>query len=280
MPEKDWQLLSISLNQKNKTLSKVLDLAKIIQTIDADIYCLQEVISETSLVNFNTHFLNDQYEVVLEESNSNRSIYVGFLIRKGIDYDISSYSHWRMKNGSLASRNLSSLVIKKNNHPILVLLGAHLKSKRLDEKRLNTYSLRELEVSLLSEIHTDLALKYSCPILILGDMNANFNLEPEFHPLHKKDFFDFVKEKYKENYVSVGTFTTNYLETKLQHLDFILIEKKYLDLVELASSDIYLYQNEYGDRISLPFNKIERPYLPSDHCPIIIKMNLKKGRSP
>jgi predicted extracellular nuclease len=42
--------------------------------------------------------------------------------------------------------------------------------------------------------------------------------------------------------------------------------------VELASSDIYLYENEYGDRISLPFNKIERPYLPSDHCPIIIKL--------
>ncbi|MBC7538855.1 MAG: hypothetical protein H7281_08540 [Bacteriovorax sp.] len=275
MPEKDWQLLSISLNQKNKTLSKVLDLAKIILTIDADVFCLQEIISKTSLDNFNTHFLNNKYEVVLEESNSNRSIFVGFLIRKGIEYDVSSYSHWKMRNNGLASRNLTALIIKKNNHPTLVLLGAHLKSKRVDDKRSNTYSLRELEVSLLGEIHSDLALKYPCPILILGDMNANFNLEPEFHPLHKKYFLDFVKEKYKENYVSVGTFTTNYLETKLQHLDFILIEKKYLDLIELAASDIYLYENEYGDRISLPFNKIERLYLPSDHCPIIVKINLK-----
>jgi endonuclease/exonuclease/phosphatase family metal-dependent hydrolase len=275
MPELKWQQLSISLLHKNKTLSKVQELTKIIREIDADIFCLQEVISLISLINLNMYFLENKYSVVLEETNSNRSIYVGFLIKKGFEYDVVSFGQRKMKNGALASRNLSAIVVKENNLPILTLLGVHLKSKRLDEKKINTYSLREFEVQLLSEIHSEMTTQYSCPFIVLGDLNANFNQEPEFHPLHKKQFFDFIKIKHKEKYAQIGTFTTNYLETKQQHLDFILLEKKHHQLIDYQLSDIYLYENEYGDRITLPFNKIERPHLPSDHCPIVLKIKIK-----
>ncbi len=277
MSELMWQQFSISLLHKNKSLSKVLELSKIIREIDADIFCLQEVISLNSLNNLNMHFLENKYSVVLEETNSNRSIYVGFLIKKSFKYEVHSFGQRKMKNGGFASRNLSAIVIKDNNLPILTLLGVHLKSKRLDEKKINTYSLREFEVQLISEIHSELTSQFSCPFIVLGDMNANFNQEPEFHPLHKKLFFDFIKIKHKDQYAIVGTFTTNYLETKQQHLDFILIEKKYQSLIDYHLSDIYLYENEYGDRITLPFNKIERPHLPSDHCPIVLKIKIFKN---
>jgi endonuclease/exonuclease/phosphatase family metal-dependent hydrolase len=278
LSELDYQGLSTSTLNKNKTLFKVLELADTIRKIDADIFCLQEVISKTSLLNLNKYFLENAYNVVLEESNSNRSIYVGFLIRKGIDYSTESYSKWKLSNGRLASRNLTSITVKKADQDILSLLGVHLKSKRPDENKTNTYDVRELEVELLFKIQNDIKQKYNCPIMILGDFNANFNTEPEFNRLSRCGYTDFVKIKHGDNYENVGTFATNYLETKVQHLDFILIEKKYHDRIDLGESDIHLYKNEYGDKITLPYNKIERQFLPSDHCPIFLtlKRNSKK----
>lgn len=269
--EVEYQALSTSTLNKNKTLYKVLDLVKTIKEIDADIFCLQEVISKTSLMNLNKYFLEDKYDVILEESNSNRSIYVGFLIRKGINYKVGSYSKWRLSSDGLASRNLTSITVEENGVPVVSLLGVHLKSKRSDEARTNTYSLRELEVELLVKVQADLKKVHSCPVLILGDFNANFNIEPEFSRLTRCGYVDFVKEKYGEDYEKVGTFATNYLEMKIQQLDFILIEKEHKECIHLDSSDIHLYRNEYGDKITLPYNKIERQFLPSDHCPLFVK---------
>ena len=274
MTEKDFLGLSVSTINTNKPLFKVLELCKTIKEIDADVYCLQEVMSKTSLVNLNKYFLEDRYEVVLEEENSNRSIYVGFLIRKGIQYEVESFSKRKLKDGSYASRNLTSLVVLEKDIPILSLLGVHLKSKRPDEKKTNTYSLRELEVDLLSSVQAELSERHGCPVIILGDFNANFNLEPEFTKLNRVGYVDFVKIKYGDEYEKHGTFTTNYLEMKVQQLDFILIQEEYLGLVDLNESGIHLYRNEYGDKITLPYNKIERQFLPSDHCPIFLNIKV------
>lgn len=267
--EVDWQRMSVSMIQKNKPLFKIQGIAKAILEINADVYCLQEVMSYKSLKNLNQYFLNDQYNVVVEESNSNRSIYVGFLIRKGIEFETESHSRQRLSSGQWMSRNLTSITIKNNTgEKKVTILGVHLKSKRMDDVGTNTYNIRELEVGLISNVQEKLKFKHEVPLIIMGDMNANFNLEPEFHHLKKAGYFDFLLEKHQSDYPSKGTFSTSYLETKVQHLDFILVESKYLKKLDMSECGIYYYTNEYGDKISLPYEKIERPYLPSDHCPI------------
>lgn len=276
MSNEQWSKLSISVNNQNKNLYKTQELAKNILKIDADIYCVQEVMSKYSLVNFNKHFLNEQYNIVLHESNSNRNIFVGFLIKKHIEYEIFNYSSWKLNNGQYPSRNLTGIIVKENNNHSLALLGVHLKSKRVDEKNTNSYNVRECESELLSRIYVDLEQKYNCPIAFLGDFNANINLEPEFHHLNNLGLFDFVKEKYKEDYLKkVGTFSTPYNESKVQQLDFILLSKKYETYIDYSNSDIILYENEYGDKITLPYEILEKAYLPSDHCPLVLTLRFK-----
>jgi endonuclease/exonuclease/phosphatase family metal-dependent hydrolase len=272
--ELEWATFSSSVTIKNKPLFKINLLAKVFQEINADIFCVQEVMGKESLDNFNQHFLKSAYHTVLVEQNSNRSIYVGYLIRKGIDFKIHDFSHNRMKDGYLPSRNVTALEIVKDGSSQLIVIGVHLKSKRTDDKKTNTYHVREQEIALLGSIYDEVSAKFSSPVIIMGDLNANYNLEPEFHHLKKRDFFDFIKLKHPENFDMLGTFTANYLKDKISRLDFILLEKKSVALVDLAESGIYSYINEYGDNISLPFNLIEKKFLPSDHCPIYITIRL------
>jgi endonuclease/exonuclease/phosphatase family metal-dependent hydrolase len=274
MTEAKWASLSTSFTLKNKLLFKIVNTAKVILDIDADIYCLQEVMGKESLNNFNKLFLESKYELVLLEETSDRPIFVGFLIKKGIEYKIHSFSNKKLKNGYLASRNLNGLEIQKNGVSQFFIIGTHLKSKRTDAKKTNTYNIREMEVELLGRLHDEIREKNDCPILIMGDFNANFNLEPEFSHLNKRDYFDFITVKHPDNHESIGTFTANYVEGKISRLDFIIIEKKYKNIIALDESYIYDYRNEYGDNISLPFSKYEKKWIGSDHCPIIIKLKL------
>src|SRR5690606_32967811 len=82
--EAEWKRFSTSTTA-NKPLKKVWDVAAAIKDIDADIYMLNEVGGQESLENFNRHFLDDRYTVMLKEGNSHRGIDVGYLVRRGLE---------------------------------------------------------------------------------------------------------------------------------------------------------------------------------------------------
>src|SRR4051812_21991042 len=152
--ETEWQRLSTSVFP-NKPLGKVKELSRALDDIKADIVMLCEIGGPESLANFNNLFLNQQYSPVVIEGNSDRSIDVGFLIKKNqpFYYDLVSnknrpinylYPHERdpsMPGIKVTSHKFSRdavelrLFQKNRDNPFLVIILTHLKSP-LDKDRI------------------------------------------------------------------------------------------------------------------------------------------------
>src|SRR5690606_30618701 len=70
-----------------KSEGQLLQMKKVFDDINADIYVLQEVFSRESLQHLVREYLGDKYHVVVERGNDERGIQVGFLIKKGLNVD-------------------------------------------------------------------------------------------------------------------------------------------------------------------------------------------------
>ena len=115
-----WQLLSTSFFP-NKNLEKVNQLSKFFLHHKADILMLTEVGGKESLENFNKFFLQDKYKVLLEPSNSDRGIDLGYLVKKDLEVETQLISHTKAKleNGKKFARGVFELRLIKNNKPII-----------------------------------------------------------------------------------------------------------------------------------------------------------------
>lgn len=267
----EWEKLAISNGEyKNKPLHKLLQIRDFIIETDADIYCFQEVMGKESLRIFVNKFLNDEYNYHVHESNSNRNIFVGFIAKKQINTNFIDFSNMKMENGLKSSRNISCLqVLDKNNMSILSLLGVHLKSKRVESvQNQPSFDTRLQESNLYKKIANDLR-KNSQNVILLGDFNAQIKEEELQHLQEEYINFNDINNSY------LGTFGTKYLDQKIQQIDYILVHKNDFHQVDINKSYIHRFKNEYGDLVSLPFEKIEKEWLPSDHLPIILTLNIE-----
>ena len=97
MNEVEWQKLSRS-TLENKQLSKILEIARLIDDLQPDILCLSEVGGRESLANFSRYFLGDRYAPHLIEGNSDRGIDLGFLVKKNLPlkYDLISHKNRKL----------------------------------------------------------------------------------------------------------------------------------------------------------------------------------------
>lgn len=281
MTEQEWQKLSPSFGDvsKNKSLYELCGLAQAIKDIDADAFILPEVGGYNSLKNFNTHFLDSKYQVIVKEENSFRGIFVGYLVKTDYSYEVLSFSHEKIQVGDeerSLSRNLNLVTLSKNDKTLCHLLGVHLKSQRNDEKSkdIDFMDVREAELTKIIEIFNRIEQDSSAPVFIGGDFNFDLMAQGrqeskallgsslvDIHNLkgsndHERTTFVFFQ--------SMGDVVVK------QQLDFILFNKNHSSKINQTESGTYYFKNEYGDSLGIPSSRFEKSMMPSDHLPLVL----------
>lgn len=298
-----WKSLSKSVYE-NKNLKKVLHLASTILEMDPDIMQLTEVGGLESLKNFNRYFLNSAYSPILIEGNSDRSIDVGFLIRKNLPFYFDLLTH---KNRDLNflypheklsqttnyppritshkfSRDCAELRLFTHdvNKPFLTLLLTHLKSP-LDPERIDPMGTerRTAELKNCVEIYNELKTQLNCPILLSGDFNGNASpkqTDAEFTDLYTKTDLIDVFEAAQIDIDLRHTFiqVKSGLRSDGRQIDYCFIPVSLVPHVQPGSAQVFPYKDEYGSPLKKPETLEQKSVLPSDHYPIIFTLeNLK-----
>lgn len=294
MDEAQWQKLSTSVYE-NKSLEKLKALAKSLLDINADIFMLCEVGGPESLKNFNELFLDSRYSTALMEGNSDRSIDVGFLVRKDLSFyfDLSSnknrpihfvYPHERALSPPPVykfSRDVAELkcFTKDAEDPFLILLLTHLKSRRDPEKKdPNGFERRKAELKTLIEIEQEIEKKYpQVPLIMAGDFNGNAgseNPDDEFKLIYEntslKDILELqqVNANERPTYYQVKPLG----KTEGRQIDFCFMTPLAAQFLRPQSCAVYRYKDEYGFKIDIPQNLDAKLQLPSDHYPLVFEL--------
>lgn len=308
--EVQWQKLSTSVYE-NKSLKKTNDIAKALKEINADVILLCEVGGFESLKNFNFLFMDEAYSPCLIEGNSERSIDVGFLIRKNLPFyfDLQSnknrpinylYPHEReslmqgypVKGGKIAttgshkfSRDVAELRLftQDKEKPFLIILLAHLKS-RLDPDRVdpNGFERRRAELRTLLEIYKELEIVHSqLPMIIAGDLNGNaslHNTDEEFKEIYTTTSLKDVLEVTNLPLEKRATYyqVRNGSRAEGRQIDFAFMSPSIQPLVKQDTTHVYRYKDERGLERDTPRNMEAKLSLPSDHYPLVFEIeNLK-----
>jgi len=142
----EFRLLSneryLSMNKSifnpNKDLSKIAEIAKTIIEEDFDFVGMCEIGGLETLENFNRYFLDGRYDCFLHQKNSNRGIFVGALVKKGLFPQVEVIN----VDGDF-SRNL--LKIKLTGRGVtLTVFVLHLKSQHGSDRGIEK-RLQEIE---------------------------------------------------------------------------------------------------------------------------------------
>lgn len=305
LDSRQWGLLSTSVFE-NKPLPKLNALAKIILNESPDLVMLCEVGGLESLQNFNQLFLNSQYSCALIEGNSNRSIDVGFLIKKTQDFyfDIVSnknrainylYPHERLsqetdyssKLGKLGSshrfsRDVAELHLFKSdrNKPFAIFMLTHLKSRR-DPDHIDPagFERRQAELKSLIEIYLELENKYQnqVPIAIGGDFNGNaspIETDIEFSDLYK---LTKLKDVCALAGLSKADSATYYQinrnsQTEGKQLDYCFLSPQMAPYLLPESVKVFRYVDHLGLPMDPPTTIDTKLNLPSDHYPLLFTL--------
>jgi endonuclease/exonuclease/phosphatase family metal-dependent hydrolase len=304
LDEIQWQKLSTSISE-NKSLAKTKSIAKIILDKSPDVVALCEVGGFESLKNFGTLFLKDLYSPALIESNSNRNIDIGFLIKKGSPFyfDVASnrnrpinflYPHEREnldvmaigKDGKPAShkfsRDVSELHLFQQNRekPFLIVLAAHLKS-RLDPEGIDPHGFerRQAELRTLLEIYRELEEKFhqEVPIIVTGDFNGNASCvetDSEFQMIYTSTGLQDIGELAQLSAEKRATYyqVNRNSKTEARQLDYCFLSPIAKTLLKSPSVDFYRYKDHLGQIIDPPNNLDAKLNLPSDHYPIYFEL--------
>jgi hypothetical protein len=260
LTESDWQLMASSM-KRNKPLQKITEIANLILMKSPDILLLTEVGGVESLENFNQYFLNKDYKVYHKDTNSDRGIDIGFLVKKSMAKHIhhQSFRNFKLRNNKRFSRDLQRLEVQG-----FCFYLTHLKSK-LDIKKQDFEGRSQRQAEILG-IQSILAQE-KLPYFLCGDLNgiySDLENEPEFKPLHdmglKNLILKFHPEPITYHYFDIG-------ENKhSMQLDYVLGTKSAEK--ELLRLDILAFNDTMGNLYPDPDNLQQKLALPSDHYPL------------
>lgn len=295
MTEIQWQNLSSS-TQSNKSLSKTKWLAEAVLDMNPDILLLSEVGGWESAQNFNRHFLNNTYEVLMAEGNSDRGIDVAFLLRRELGFSslllsykdkILDFNYPLDAPGVRHSFSRDALELRlflpDQDRAFLSLFNLHLKSK-LDREKIDPQgrARRKAELNAFLEIlktaQTELP---DCHFIVGGDFNGIHSpkelSESEFSALHADSDLIEVFEHCALDASKRATqiqFQTSSKIIPLQ-LDGIWVSKNLAQYVVTEETGVYMYKSDLG--VGLPYVRSlgQRLAMPSDHYPVMTSINLK-----
>lgn len=299
-----------------KPKEKVQAIANVFKDIEPDIAFLMEVGGLASLDHFNEKFLNEDYRVFLKKGNSNRGIEIGYLIKrsflkrhnvladlighanKPINF-LYPHEHQQNKKALIKgqkhrhhshrmSRDLAELRLYhqedcNKEHPLLIFLGVHLKSK-LDKDGIDWQGTkrRKAELSYCLDIYQKREKEFrgQCPLFFTGDFNGECHktkLDPEFSELAQIsglwDFTDHLNFPREECASFIGMDKAK-KPFPLQ-LDYFFYHERWNNFIDAAHSGFYRYRNDEGMPFPLPQNPGARFALPSDHYPLVTTWSQK-----
>lgn len=275
-----WQLLSTSF-YPNKDIFKVKALAHLFLEYEPDILMLTEVGGKESLENFNTYFLENKYEVLLEASNSDRGIDLGYLVHKSLKLkpELISHTKAKLENGKRFARGVFELRLYHKNKLVFINFLCHLKSK-LDMKKqdFEGRDQRVSEVKYLKKLYRKRMNEFAqVPITISGDLNAIIykeETEPELQTLLNNtgllDLFEHLARPLSDR-ITYCYFDRKHDRYDMQ-LDYILIPKKYAKNIDQKSSQVLSF--DPNTSIEYPKSLQEKLALPSDHFPVQCKIKI------
>lgn len=292
--ETQWQRFSTSVYE-NKPLAKLREMTRALLDINADVVMLCEVGGFESLNNYNELFLAGTYSPILIEGNSDRSIDVGFLVRKGSPFyfDLLSnknrlinylYPHER-ESASITSHKFSRDVVelrlfqRDKDKPFLLILLTHLKS-RLDPERIDPggFERRQAELKTLLEIYRELEAKFpNVPIIVSGDFNGNASrqeTDEEFKLIYESTGLQDVLELGQVPAEKRATFYNVRAPGKTdgRQIDFSFLSPTLTPHLKPGTAAVYRYRDEFGFEIGIPQSMDAKLVLPSDHYPLVFEL--------
>jgi hypothetical protein len=282
MKEPAWQLSNPGLLD-NKPLVKTLDLAHSIKSIDPDLILMTEVGGLESLKNFNQHFLENGWRPHLLETNSDRGIDMGYLVRGAWEATITSHRDYVLPHAKYTkfSRDVLSLKLAYQGETWLVALLVHLKSKlNMKGEDFEGRTRRAVEVHGLAAIAS--GLDPATPLLVGGDFNGDARWpdpEPEFLPLyHRAELKDVVELSHlpEEDRFSYLHFRPSAGTRIAQQLDYLFMNPAAQQLLRPESVIFPRYLSHQGHPLPVPVDISQKKLLPSDHFPLYAEFDLTR----
>lgn len=305
LSDEHWALLA-KPDLPLKPLSKIKAIAQILRELDADLVFLCEVGGLESLEVFNELFLQKEYAPYLLAGNSNRGIESGFLVRKTLNYEcfVKSHKNWPVpfeyphekdpitfRHAAEAalyyelgqpgerklSRDIPALSLKRNGRTELLFLLAHLKSGfDMAGVDLDGKVRRAAELKALLAIRESIQAKLpEVPILLCGDFNgraSRLQLSPEFEPIYQTtDYEDALEIVGAPKHERITQLTFIKKEVLASQLDYFFIPKSLQDKV--LEAFVYRYHEDEQEKM-LPLSFRDRWQLPSDHYPLVVRLDL------
>jgi endonuclease/exonuclease/phosphatase family metal-dependent hydrolase len=280
-----------SPNKLTKDPTQIAGIAKVIKGQDLDIVVLQEVEGRIAVEMFNRKHLGDKYEVFLREGNDSRGIEIAFLVKKDLPFKIkvSTNKELQWQNNitnkveKIFSRDLPGLNIWSKSTsgadpPDLVILGNHLKSQRDRNGDPKSILFRTRQVQEIKKVIQNYESDYpGVPVLLAGDFNADIHKGIEFKPLFENnlmtDSFELSSQKLTQAQRITHTFHPRKGPASNSQLDAVLTNKSGKNLI--VDAKVYRYKNKNGNDIAIPKTYAEREKNPSDHFPIIVRLDLR-----
>lgn len=205
------------------------NIARIIDSIGADVQCLVEAETRIGLVRFDQNVLRKvgttlYQHVMLVQGNDTREINIGIMTKKGFDI-VRMLSHVDDYdgNGLIFSRDCAEYEIKTALGNTLLLLVNHFKSKGFGDP-VESAAKRLRQAKRVREIYDQYIHGGYDYIAVVGDLNENPN-EPPMVPLLRNgsDLCDIMSHP---RFVGDGRLGTHGDGTPSEKLDYILMSPK------------------------------------------------------
>jgi hypothetical protein len=277
-----WQLMTASFFP-NKSLDKLFAIAEMVKTISPDILMLVEVGGKESLDNFNKYFLDNKYDVLLEPSNSDRGIDLGYMVKKDLPLNAKLISHTKkvLSNKKKFARGVFELQLFKDEKLIFKNYLSHLKSKlNMSGNDFEGRGQRGAEVEyLVSLFEKDLKSYPDLPVCFSGDFNGivyKDDTEEELKPIVDQtqllDIFEILDLPIEKRMTYCYFNRVN--QRHLMQLDYIFINKKFKSSIVPNKTQILGFIHPFTDTYELPVSFKEKRDMPSDHMPVRLTLKI------
>ena len=229
-------------------------LARVINTVNADILCLQEVENRSVLDEINQNLSNPYDYCLVENGNSNRGINVGIMSRLIFDGQSHKETHLKGKNKQLlydyqterckATKSLSAVKFQRDlfltefniKGKTLLLFNTHLKSRRNYQRlKHDADTIRWSEASMIREILSQYISKPDCLVLLAGDLNQRNDGE-SIKPL--TDWAELRDPIYEDIEINDPAATTFHSKPK-ERIDYVLPALNLYDYYVPGSAKIH-----------------------------------------
>jgi len=282
-----WQT-TLAESKSPKDLQRIA--LSILET-KSDIVFLQEVKSVNVLKNFNQHYLQGRYRVMMFEQNGNPNlrtdlhVHTGVLIKKSLslDFELHSYRElsgtYQGKQIPVFTHDFLVLVVRTpglvlTRPPLMVLGLVHLKARKSLVNDPQGLIMRQLQVHALQKAMHQIQRTFTAevPFFLMGDFNGDLRTATELGPIFQEGLYDVLDDVENDDYTRVThTFhgvKNGPVELVKGQLDAILGNQTAQRKQMVRDAGIYRWKDTAGNIRPLPSTLEERTQNPSDHFPV------------